>query len=94
MSLYIVSQLLIKKNELVLVGSLSNYASNMIFQEAGAFIKTIPVDDEGLDIAFIKKNFENQKIRCVYICANRDYPTTIKLSAERRLQLLQLAKEV
>lgn len=94
MSLYIVSQLLIKKNELVLVGSLSNYASNMIFQEAGAIIKTIPVDDEGLDIAFIKKNFANQPIRCVYICANRDYPTTIKLSAERRLQLLQLAKEV
>ncbi|NCT09953.1 MAG: PLP-dependent aminotransferase family protein [Flavobacteriia bacterium] len=93
MSLYIVSQLLIKKNELVLVGNLSNYASNMIFQEAGAIIKTIPVDAEGLDIAFIKKNFENQPIRCVYICANRDYPTTVKLSAERRLQLLELAKE-
>jgi GntR family transcriptional regulator/MocR family aminotransferase len=94
MSLYIVSQLLIKKNELVLVGNLSNYASNMIFQEAGAIIKTIPVDEEGLDISYIKKNFGNQKIRCVYICANRDYPTTIKLSAERRLQLLQLAKEI
>jgi GntR family transcriptional regulator/MocR family aminotransferase len=30
---------------------------------------------------------------CVYICANRDYPTTVSLTAERRLKLLQLAKE-
>ncbi|MDP4989525.1 MAG: GntR family transcriptional regulator, partial [Polaribacter sp.] len=93
MSLYIVSQLLIKQNDLVLVGNLSNYASNMIFHEAGANMKTIPVDNDGLDISYIKKNFENKQIRCVYICANRDYPTTVKLSAERRLQLLQLAKE-
>jgi GntR family transcriptional regulator/MocR family aminotransferase len=87
-----VSQLLIKQNDIVLVGQLSNYASNMIFQQAGATIKTIPVDDEGLDVDYIEKHFVKQSIRCVYVCANRDYPTTITLSAKRRLHLLQLAK--
>jgi len=93
MSLYIVSQLLIKPKDIVLVGHLSNYASNMIFQQTGASIKTIPVDKDGLDIAYIKKHFIKYSIRCVYICAHRDYPTTVKLSTERRLALLQLAKE-
>lgn len=93
MSLYIVSQLLIKQNDLILVGNLSNYVSNMIFQQAGATIKTIPVDTNGLDITYIKKHFVKHSIRCVYICANRHYPTTVTLSAERRLALLQLAKE-
>lgn len=93
MSLYIVSQLLIKQNDVVLVGHLSNYASNMIFQEVGASIKTIPVDKDGLDIDYIKKHFVKKSIRCVYICAHRDYPTMVTLSAERRLELLQLAKE-
>lgn len=93
MSLYIVSQLLIKQNDIVLVGHLSNYASNMIFQQAGASIKTIPVDADGLDIEYIKKHFVKGSIRCVYICAHRDYPTVVTLSAERRLELLQLAKE-
>ena len=93
MSLYIVSQLLIKQNDVVLVGNLSNYASNMIFQQAGANIKTIPMDAEGLDIEYIKKHFVKNSIRCVYICAQRDYPTTVTLSADRRLALLQLAKE-
>ena len=93
MSLYIVSQLLIKQNDIVLVGNLSNYASNMIFQQAGANIKTIPVDANGLDVDYIKKHFIKKSVRCVYICAHRDYPKTVKLSAERRLELLQLAKE-
>jgi len=93
MSLYIVSQLLIKQNDVVLVGNLSNYAANMIFQQAGASIKTIPVDKDGLNIDYIRKHFIKKSIRCVYICAHRDYPTTVTLSAERRLALLQLAKE-
>ena len=92
MSLYVVSQLLIKQDDLVLVGQLSNYAANMIFQEAGATMRTIPVDDEGLDVDYIKTHFVKKSIRCVYICAHRDYPTTVTLSAKRRLQLLQLAK--
>ncbi|MFI2741396.1 PLP-dependent aminotransferase family protein [Zhouia sp. PK063] len=92
MSLYIVSQLLIQKNDIVLVGDLSNYRSNMIFQQAGANIITIPVDEYGLDIDFIQKHFTKNSIRCVYACANRQYPTTVTLSAERRLKLLQLAK--
>lgn len=93
MSLYIISQLLIRKKDVVLVGNLSNYNANMIFQEARADIKTIPVDENGLDINYIEKHFTKGKIRCVYVCTNRDYPTTNTLSAERRLQLLQLAKK-
>ncbi|RED46558.1 GntR family transcriptional regulator [Winogradskyella eximia] len=92
MSLYVVSRLLIKQNDLVLVGQLSNYAANMIFYETGATMRTIPIDEEGLNVDYIKKHFLKGSIRCVYVCAHRDYPTTVTLSAKRRLQLLQLAK--
>ncbi|MGB5420243.1 PLP-dependent aminotransferase family protein [Algibacter sp.] len=92
MSLYIVSQLLIKQNDVVLVGHLSNYASNMIFQQAGATLKTIPVDADGIDVDYIKTHFAKGSIRSVYVCANRHYPTTVTLSAKRRLKLLELAK--
>jgi len=92
MSLYIVSQLLIKRGDLVLVGQLSHYASNTIFQEAGATIRTIPIDEEGMDIDYIRTHFLKKRIRLVYISANRHYPTTKSLSAKRRLQLIELAK--
>lgn len=93
MSLYIVSQLLLKPKDTILVGNLSNYAANMIFQQSGASIKTIPIDDDGIDVEYIRKHFTKHTIRCIYVCAHRHYPTTKTLSAERRLQLMQLAKE-
>jgi GntR family transcriptional regulator/MocR family aminotransferase len=93
MGLYLISQLMISRNDVVLVGNLSNYASNMIFQQSGASIKKIPLDDQGLNVDFIKTHFVKGAIRCVYLSANRDFPTTITLSAERRLKLLALAKE-
>lgn len=93
MSLFIISQLLLKKGDVVLVGSLSNYNSNMIFQESGAIIKTIPLDHYGLDVNYIRSNFKKGSIRCLYVCSQRDYPTLVTLNAERRLDLIQLSKE-
>lgn len=93
MSLYIISQLLLKKDDVVLVGDLSNYAANMIFQQVGAKIKTIKTDELGLHIEQIEKLCKKEKIRCIYVCSNRHYPTTITLSPERRLQLLELANQ-
>ncbi len=93
MSLYIIAQLLIRQKDIVLVGDLSNYAANMIFQQSGATIKTIPIDEQGLNVDYIKTHFVKGAIRSVYLCSNRDYPTTNTLSAERRLKLLLLAKE-
>ncbi|MBP94141.1 MAG: GntR family transcriptional regulator, partial [Flavobacteriaceae bacterium] len=48
--------------------------------------------EHGIDVDYIKTHFTKRSIRCVYVCAHRHYPTTVTLSAERRLKLLQLAK--
>lgn len=93
MSLYIISQLLIQPNDVVLVGNLSAFSANMIFHQAGAKIKTIPTDAHGLDVDYIRTHFTKNSIRCIYCTSQRHYPTTAMLSAKRRLELLQLAKE-
>jgi GntR family transcriptional regulator/MocR family aminotransferase len=61
------------------------------FSKSGAIIKTIPIDEQGLDVDYIKTRFVKDNC-CVYICAIV-IPTTVSLTAERRLKLLQLAKE-
>ena len=65
----------------------------MIFQQSGASVRTIPIDDNGIDVEYIRKHFTKHTIRCIYVCAHRHYPTTKALSAERRVQLMQLAKD-
>lgn len=94
MSLYLIAQLLIRPNDVVLVGNLGNYLANMVFQQAGATIKTLPVDANGLQVNAIEELAKKNNICCVYLNSNRHYPTTTTFSAERRLQLLALAKKL
>ncbi len=93
MSLYLIARLLIKKDDLVLVAEWSNFTANMIFQDAGAKIETIPLDREGIDPEAIHAKLRHKKVRLIYVTPHHHYPTTVTLSAERRIALLRLAQE-
>ena len=89
----ILSRLLIETGDLILVGELSYYLPNMIFSQAGAKIKTIPLDEWGLDVDFIKAHYKPGEIRCIYVNSLSHYPTTVRLSEKRKSKLLALSKE-
>lgn len=93
MSVYITSRILLSEGDLVLVGELGYFAVNMILQKNGARIQTVPVDKEGIDVDYIRQVCEKQRIRMVYITPHHHYPTTVTLSAQRRMHLLKLATE-
>jgi len=93
MSLFILAQTILSASDLVVVGHLSYYKANMIFQQVGAQLKTIPVDEYGLNIDALEAYVKKQPIRAVYVTPQHHYPTTVTLSAERRLALLELAKQ-
>src|SRR5690606_18366384 len=56
-SLYSRSQLLIRTGDIVLVPELSYHFANMVFRQAGATLKTIPMDRQGIKVDFIRKLF-------------------------------------
>jgi GntR family transcriptional regulator/MocR family aminotransferase len=62
----------------------------MIFQQ-GAIIKTIPIDEQGLDVDYIKTRFVKGQF-AVFIFVLIVITPTVSLTAERRLKLLQLAR--
>jgi GntR family transcriptional regulator/MocR family aminotransferase len=88
----LVNQLILPK-DLILVGALSHFSANMIFQQAGATIKTIPIDKDGLDVAYVRQHFQPNEIRCIYLNSQNHYPTTATLSLDRRKALIELANE-
>ena len=63
MSLYILSRLLISPGDIVLVGSLSLFTVNMVFQKPAAQVQTVPVDAEGLQIEYIREQYRPGEIR-------------------------------
>ncbi|ALR30349.1 GntR family transcriptional regulator [Chryseobacterium sp. IHB B 17019] len=93
MSIYIVSEILLSKDDTVLIGTLSYFSVNMIFQKAGVKIITIPIDNEGINVDEVREICKRQKIRMLYLTPHHHYPTTVTLSAQRRLELLNLANE-
>ncbi len=94
MSIYIASEILLSEGDMVLVGALSYFSVNMIFQKAGVKIVTIPIDNEGINVDEVRRICQQQKIRMLYLTPHHHYPTTVTLSAQRRLELLNLASEL
>ncbi|MDR7130197.1 GntR family transcriptional regulator/MocR family aminotransferase [Algoriphagus sp. 4150] len=93
MSLYIISEIILQANDYVVVGSLSYFSANMIFQKNNAHIVTVPVDEGGLNTTALRNLCERHPIRMVYVTPHHHYPTTVSLKAQRRMALLQLAME-
>ncbi|WP_210150105.1 PLP-dependent aminotransferase family protein [Chryseobacterium scophthalmum] len=93
MSIYIVSEILLSAGDVVLVGELSYFSVNMIFQKAGVSIQSISIDEEGINVEEVREACKKQKIRMLYLTPHHHYPTTVTLSAKRRLELLNLANE-
>ena len=58
----------------------------------GARLAPIPVDDEGLDVDALARLVRRRKVRAVYVTPHHQYPTTVTMSASRRLALLELAR--
>ncbi|NML57262.1 aminotransferase-like domain-containing protein [Chryseobacterium cheonjiense] len=93
MSIYIVSEILLSPGDIVLVGELSYFSVNMIFQRTGVNIRTVSIDEEGISVEEVRKICKKQKIRMLYLTPHHHYPTTVTLSAKRRLELLNLSQE-
>ncbi len=86
-------QVLLAKGDKVIVGDTSFQVAKNIIKIAGGSLLTIPVDEEGMDVAAIEKIGQQQSIRAVFVMPHHHHPTTVSLSAARRMKLLQLAEK-
>lgn len=91
---YTLAKMLFQPDDIVLVGELSLFSMNMIFNQENITVKTVPMDKDGIDISFIKNNYKKGDIRCVYLNPQQSYPTTTELSKSRRAALIHLAEEL
>ncbi|WP_313361088.1 PLP-dependent aminotransferase family protein [Empedobacter sp.] len=92
-SLFLIAEILLKQNDVVAVSNLSYYKSNMIFQTQFAKIKQIKTDEFGIDTDDLRRLCEQLPIRIVYVTPHHHYQTTVTLSSQRRVELLQLSQE-
>jgi GntR family transcriptional regulator/MocR family aminotransferase len=93
MGIYLAAQLLLTPSDNIAVG-ISNYVfADDTFRHSGANLLRVPVDRNGMDIDQLENILQRKKIKAVYIIPHHHFPTTVTLSMERRLKLLNLARE-
>ncbi|MEO0474287.1 MAG: PLP-dependent aminotransferase family protein, partial [Bacteroidota bacterium] len=93
MGLYLLTNTLMKAGDGIIVGESSYATANMIAQQAGAVIHPVPVDQDGIQVEAIASICQQHPIRALYVASHHHHPTTVTLSAERRVHLLQLARQ-
>ncbi len=92
MGIYLASQLLFTTKNRAIVGNTNYLTTNNTFKNAGGIIEEVPVDDNGIDTNAIEAICKVKDIKAVYVTSHHHHPTTVTLSAERRMHLLQLAQ--
>lgn len=90
-AIFLLSQLLIKPGDFVAVEALGYPPAIEALRFAGARIVSVPVDEEGIVTEYLEKQIKQKKIRMIYVTPLHQYPTTVTLSARRRLHLYELA---
>jgi len=91
MAIYLTTQLLIRQGDTVFVPEPGYMDANQTFKLAGADLVFIPVDKEGMDVDRIEELCKKKVPRMIYIIPHHHRPTTVTLSAERRMRLMNLA---
>ncbi len=93
MAIFIAARMIIRPGSTVLVGKPNYFMADSIFRQFGATLVRVPMDEQGMDIDFIAEYCQRQRPDLLYIIPHHHHPTTVTLSAERRMRLLQLIEE-
>ncbi|WP_257656494.1 MocR-like pyridoxine biosynthesis transcription factor PdxR [Parapedobacter lycopersici] len=93
MSIYLAARLLLGDSSAIIVGRPNYPVADKTFEETGASIIEVNVDDKGIDTDAIETICKRKKIDAVYVIPHHHYPTTVTLSVERRVKLLELSKQ-
>lgn len=91
MALYLTAMVLINAGDVVVIENPGYPAVRRLFTENGALVKTVEVDQEGIDIGALEALCIKQKIKAVYVTPHHQFPTTVTMKAGRRIRLLELS---
>ncbi|MDO3644765.1 MAG: PLP-dependent aminotransferase family protein [Mucilaginibacter sp.] len=93
MALYLIARVLLKKGDTFIAGEPGYTGASEILSHIPAKLETVPVDEYGIKVDAIEAICKAKKVRLVYVIPHHHNPTTVTLSADRRMQLLELARK-
>lgn len=93
MGIFLAARILSKANKYVVVEHLSYPPAREAFRSCGAKILTIGLDQNGINVTELEALCKKYPISAIYVTPHHQFPTTVMMTAERRLKLLMLAEQ-
>lgn len=93
MAIFLLFKALLRPGDKVIVGRPNYNSADAVIRNNGAELMQVSVDEDGIVVEEIEAICQKHIIRAIYITPHHHFPTTVTLSAARRLQLLDLAQK-
>ena len=94
MAMYLAAHCLLKPGDIVAIENPGYKPAWKAFESAGAKLLPVRVDGDGLVVDELRQHLRKRKsIKAIYITPHHQFPTTVTLSLQRRLELIALSNE-
>jgi GntR family transcriptional regulator/MocR family aminotransferase len=91
--IFLAAQVLIGRGDSVVVEKLTYEPAVAAFRALGANIVPVGLDDDGIDLDEVEHACRRNAVRAVFVTPHHQFPTTVSMRPERRLRLLDLARQ-
>lgn len=93
MGIFLAARVLTKPNDVVVFEKLTYPPARDAFKSCGATILSVGLDEHGINVDELETMCKKHAIRAIYVTPHHQFPTTVMMTAERRLKLLMLAEQ-
>ncbi|MBV1834357.1 aminotransferase-like domain-containing protein [Novacetimonas pomaceti] len=89
--IFLAAKTLLKPGDVVLVEDLTYEPALEAFRSCGAHIVSVKLDELGVDVEDVERKCREYDVKMIFLTPHHQFPTTVSLSPERRLQIIHLA---
>ncbi len=93
MGVYLAVRVLLRPGDAVIVESLTYQPAVGVLEECGAKILPVGLDRHGVNLDEVERMCRSHRVRAIFLTPHHQFPTTVALQPDRRLRLLNLARQ-
>jgi GntR family transcriptional regulator/MocR family aminotransferase len=91
--IFLATRVLIQPGDTVVVEALTYEPAVAAFHASGAKIVSVRLDEDGINIDDLERACRRHAVRAVFVTPHHQFPTTVALRPERRMRMLELARQ-
>ncbi len=93
MGIFLAARILVRPGDYVVLENLSYPPAREAFKACGAMVLGVGQDGQGMRMDELEDICRQHRVRAVYVTPHHQFPTTVMMTADRRLKLLMLADQ-